>query len=326
MAEGLEFSRVTALGMKDRAFSMPNNTNIPSNVTNDFTASAFSVGNVIYLIVLITTHCIFLCFVGVMLHVFFINAQFKETSRYVLFIHMVLNDTLHLLLSFLLYVAFTYNVYMPVPACYLLLALGTSSFRISPYSLAAMCLERYVAVCFPLRHLQLCTLKRSFVAIAVLWMVSLIYYLADFVELYSAVDKKFFSLNVLCKRVSLTRTLEQGTIVLCEMVISLPLVGLIITYTYVRVALVARKISSSKSSAMKAGKTIMLHLFQLILYLTAFTGYLTESLLKDKTYISIINYFLFTCFPRFLSLLIYGLRDEAFRKYMFKLCFTGAQR
>ncbi|KAM9319781.1 odorant receptor 131-2-like [Gastrophryne carolinensis] len=304
---------------------MANNTSIPANGTD--TSMEKTIVVMTSFIILVIAHSLFFYFVGIILWVFFSNSSIKEISRYVLFIHMILNDTLHLLVALFLFISTAYSFYIPVPLCYIILTLSISSFRISPYSLAAMSMERYIAVCYPLRHAQLCTIKMTTTTIAALWAVSLIYNIADLITLCSFVDKKFFSLNVICGRKSLTRTQEQGTISLCEIIISFSSVGLIILYTYVRVAWVARKISSTKSSAIKAGKTIMLHMFQLILYMMSFTSGLTETYLKDnKVFLNIINYLVFMCLPRFLSPLIYGLKDEVFRKYMSKLFTIGTKR
>ncbi|XP_018425199.1 PREDICTED: olfactory receptor 2AT4-like [Nanorana parkeri] len=269
------------------------------------------------LIIIVVSHCTFLYFVIIILRVFFTSANIRETARYVLFIHMILNDTLYLIMAFVLYVASVYYVYIPVPFCYIMLTISTSTFRVTPYNLAVMSLERYVAVCYPLSHSQLCSPRRSTITLALIWTVALLFNLADIVVLGSKVGKNFFSLSVICSRASMTRTTEQGTITLCSLSMSFSAVGLIILYTYIQVVLVARKIGSGKSSAFKAGKTIMLHAFQLMLCMMSFTSYVIETYLRRyQAFIGIINYMLFMCLPRLLSPLIYGLRDDTFRKYM----------
>ncbi|CAJ0924417.1 unnamed protein product [Ranitomeya imitator] len=97
-------------------------------------------------------------------------------------------------------------------------------------------------------------------------------------------------------------------------------VALIIAFTYIEVMLVARKIGSGGSSAHKAGKTVMLHAFQLILCMVSFISTSTEVLLINYvSYLLITNYIILTCLPRLLSPVIYGLRDEVFRKYIKKI-------
>ncbi|XP_018425198.1 PREDICTED: olfactory receptor 2AT4-like [Nanorana parkeri] len=296
---------------------MANSTFLSTNLTNTSLDTTAAIVHMTCFIIIVLSHCTFLYFVIIILRVFFTSANIRETARYVLFIHMILNDTLYLIMAFVLYVASVYYVYIPVPFCYIMLTISTSTFRVTPYNLAVMSLERYVAVCYPLSHSQLCSPRRSTITLALIWTVALLFNLADIVVLGSKVGKNFFSLSVICSRASMTRTTEQGTITLCSLSMSFSAVGLIILYTYIQVVLVARKIGSGKSSAFKAGKTIMLHAFQLMLCMMSFTSSVTETYLRRyQAFIGIINYLLFMCLPRLLSPLIYGLRDDTFRKYM----------
>lgn len=296
---------------------MENTTFLSANLTDMSLLKTAGIVNMTCFIILVLSHCVFFYFVVVILCAFFTIAYIKEKARYVLFIHMILNDSLYLIVVFALYVAYMYYVYIPASLCYTMLTISTSTFRVTPYNLSVMSLERYVAVCFPLRHTQMCTPRSTTIALACIWAIALIFNLADIVVLGSKVGKNFFSLSVVCSRGSMTATQAQGIITLCSSTISFTAVGLIIIYTYIQVVLVARKIGSDKSSAFKAGKTIMLHAFQLILCMMSFSSFFTETYLKIyQVFLSIINYLVFMCLPRLISPLIYGLRDETLRKYM----------
>ncbi|KAM4796232.1 odorant receptor 131-2-like [Rhinophrynus dorsalis] len=265
--------------------------------------------------------CFFTFLMTVLLKVYFTSPHVKENARYILFVHMLINDTLYLVAGFFLLVSFAYLLYIPVPICYIILTLAACTFRITPYNLAAMALERYIAICYPLRHAELFTGQTANAAIVAMWTLGLIPNVADLITLASSVDKSFFSLSVLCRKETLTRTLLQNTIRSIALILTLSLVGLIILYTYIKVMLVARKIGSGTSSAFKAGKTVMLHACQLLLSMMSLLSMLTEAYLIDYIVIlSTINFVLFMCLPRFLSPLIYGVRDEVFSKYLKKLC------
>ncbi|XP_075449340.1 odorant receptor 131-2-like [Ascaphus truei] len=299
---------------------MANSTALYSNITQ---VSVYSNKNIetvrMALLILCICFCFFLYFLTLILCVYFTTAHIRENTRYVLFVHMLINDTLYLVLVITLFLGALYMVFLPVPLCYFLVSLCTTSFRVTPYNLAVMALERYVAICYPLRHAQLCTPQRSHAAIAIIWAVGFLPCVADFIALSSSVGTKFFSLNVVCSQPGLLKTSEQNTMRSITLVLSFALVGLIIVYTYIRIMLIARKFSSGKSSAFKAGKTVMLHAFQLLLCMTSFTSYLIDTYIKyylDS--LPIINFLLFTCLPRFLSPFIYGVRDEVFRKYIIK--------
>ncbi|XP_075449341.1 odorant receptor 131-2-like [Ascaphus truei] len=300
---------------------MANSTALHSNITQVSVDSNKNIESLrmAYLILLVLCFCIFLYFPTIILCVYFTTAHIRENTRYVLFVYMLINDTLYLILGFFLVVFNIYVINLPVPLCIVLVTLASISFMATPYYLAVMSLERYVAICYPLRHAQLCTTQRSHAAIAIIWAVGFSTCVADFIALSSSVETKSFSLSGICGRATWIKTQVQNTIKSIIFIFSFTMVGLIIVYTYIRIMLIARKLSSNKSSAFKAGKTVILHAFQLLLCMSAFTSHFTEIYLKDYfAFFPITNFLLFMCLPRFLSPLIYGIRDEVFRKYIIK--------
>ncbi|KAM4796231.1 odorant receptor 131-2-like [Rhinophrynus dorsalis] len=126
--------------------------------------------------------------------------------------------------------------------------------KISLYNLAVMSLERYISICYPLRH-------------------------AD-----------------------------------------LSLVSLVILYTYIKVMLVARNTDLGTLSASKAGRTVLLHAFQLLLSMGSLMSSFTVPYLNNYVpFISITTFFVFMCLLRLPNPLIYGMRDEVFSKYLRKM-------
>ncbi|XP_069828987.1 odorant receptor 131-2-like [Dendropsophus ebraccatus] len=259
---------------------------------------------------------IFIYFMVIILKVFFMTSHVRETPRHILFIHMLLNDVVYLLISFILFLCAIYFISMPVPFCHIIISFSTCSFRITPYNLAVMSLERYVAICHPLRHAELWTVRRATLAIANMWTLGMIPQLLDFIALCSSVNKSFFNVNVICDKRSLTVGASQMVLQTISSVFSFSMVGLVIAFTYVKVLLVARRMDSDKFAS-KAGKTVLLHAFQLLLSMLSFTSTLTEKEFTSRfVYLPLTNFFLFMCFPRFISPLIYGIRDEVFGKPM----------
>ncbi|XP_075053751.1 odorant receptor 131-2-like [Mixophyes fleayi] len=277
-------------------------------------------GTVLTLIVL--SFCIFLYFATIMLHVFFTDPHIRENARYVLFAHMLMNDALLLYVSVFLFTAVIYVVYIPVPICYALVCFSVCTFSITPYNLAVMSLERYFAICYPLRHTEFCTVQRSLTAIGIMWILGLFPLLLDFIAMCFSMQSHFFSLSLICLWPAFAMNQVQSILRTFTVISSFTMVALVILYTYVKVMLVARKIGSDKS-AFRAQRTVLLHAFQLVLCMTSFTSTFTEAYLKKYFFfIHITNFFLFMCIPRFISPLIYGVRDEAFRKYMRKMNFS----
>eukprot|EP00079_Xenopus_tropicalis_P013663 XP_002942569.2 PREDICTED: olfactory receptor 2M3-like [Xenopus tropicalis] len=298
------------------ATSQSNNTTLGSGAGNK-TAETVRMA---FLCLIVVCFLLFLCLVTVILYVFFTNAQVRESARHVLFTHMLVNDSLYLAAGLCLLVASLYVVSMPVPLCYIVITVVTSTFWVTPYNLAVMSLERYVAICHPLRHAEICSGHRSGAALGAIWALGLTPNIADIIALSRSADKAFYSLRVICTKEILILNITQKSIRSYSLIISLSLVASAIIYTYIKVMLVARKVGSGRSSAIKAGKTVLLHGVQLLLSLMSLISLYTEiSLGEYVVLLAISNFLFFTCLPRFLSPLIYGLRDEVLSRYLKRL-------
>ncbi|XP_075190117.1 odorant receptor 131-2-like [Anomaloglossus baeobatrachus] len=267
---------------------------------------------------------VFLCFGSIILYVFFTSPHIQENARYVLFIHMLLNDTLMLFVITFLSVMAYQSILIPMPICYAFFTCAASAFRVTSYNLAIMSLERYFAICHPLRHAELCNVHMSFWAIGVMWILGLTPQFLDFIVLCYSMPKGFFSISLKCRSANFTFNSFQGIIRSVAENSTMVLVALVILYTYVRVMVVARKIGSGKSSAFKAEKTVLLHALQLGLSMMSFTSAFTNVYFtKYFFFLPITNHFFFLHIPRIISPLIYGLRDEVFWKYMRKIKFCA---
>ncbi|XP_069828982.1 odorant receptor 131-2-like [Dendropsophus ebraccatus] len=267
--------------------------------------------------------CVFLYFVAIILRVFFSSPHLQENAHYVLFAHMLINDTLLISVLIFPFLVVIYVVYIPVPICYALITFSASAFKVTPYSLAVMSLERYFAICHPLRHAEVCTLQRSLLAIGVMWLLGLIPQCLDFIGLCFSMPRNFFSTSLICHWSPFAMHQFQVILRSLTYISTFSLVALVILYTYVKVMMVARKIGSGRSSVFKAERTVLLHALQLGLCMTSFTSSFAEAYLtKYFLFLPITNFVLFMCLPRFISPLIYGVRDEVFRKHMMKMNFS----
>ncbi|XP_040278442.1 odorant receptor 131-2-like [Bufo bufo] len=268
----------------------------------------------IFLIILVVL--VFTCFIIITLNVFFTTPQIQDSARYVLFVYMLMNDTFFLLLGFYFFLTVVYKLYIPVPLCYILYILSSITFRITPYNLAAMALEQYVAICHPLQHVELCTAYRAhMVFIFICSLLTIPYAVELFVMLSSMTN--IFHLYIICKQELLIVNPIQNVLRSIDLILSFTLVGTVILVTYFKIMLVARRLSSRPSPASKAGKTVMLHAFQLLLCMVSLLSQLTEYLpIKQAGIMPFINFLAFTCISRLLSPLIYGFRDETLREHM----------
>ncbi|XP_044141354.1 odorant receptor 131-2-like [Bufo gargarizans] len=300
---------------------MENLTSASQNATLMFSYKVDDFTRTVFLITTMSCFTFFFYFIVIMLKVFFTTPHIQENPRYVLFVHMLINDTLYIIFTNFMVVSFMHAVYFPMVVCFIINTLTGCSFLVTPYNLALMSLERYIAICFPLRHLQFCTPKKVKYAIAGVWIIGSSLSFANFIMAMYFAERTSYSLNVVCDRQKQKITPIQNVIRSLTNILSFTMVALIIIFTYINVMLVARRIGSGGSSALKAGKTVMLHAFQLILCMVAFISTVTEAYVKNYLYyLLVLNYVLFTCVPRFLSPLIYGVRDEVFQKHIRKYC------
>lgn len=94
-------------------------------------------------------------------------------------------------------------------------------------------------------------------------------------------------------------------------------------YTYFRIFFAANKAKSAKRESKKARNTILLHGFQLLLsMLTYIATALMQALVRwfPKQYLIVvfISYIIIYIVPRFVSPIVYGLRDKTFKQYLKK--------
>ncbi|XP_035290559.1 odorant receptor 131-2-like [Anguilla anguilla] len=256
---------------------------------------------------------------------------FRETSRYILFANMLFVDTLSLLICVFLYILAVGRLYFSGIACLVVVVSAGALMRISPLNLAMMSLERYAAICFPLRHVEIITCWRTGGAIIVMWVVGSLNSFADLLTFVMA-GSNFGSTWGFCSRNLVFPLKVYNQINTAFSVIYFLMVGVIIIYTYISITMVAKSATSDKISATKANKTVLLHLFQLGIYLASL---LHEPLLivafmyMDRISFLNVQYVLFVTlliFPRCLSPLIYGLRDQIFSPiflYNFTFSFRG---
>ncbi|XP_056415986.1 odorant receptor 131-2-like [Hyla sarda] len=299
---------------------MENSSTLQENATHALTIRSRLSESILWTFILSTIlgFSFFLCFVTLVLNVFFKTPILRENARYVLFVFLLLNDTLYLFIGFCLMVASIYLLHSPVPLCYILYAFSSSAFKVTPYNLAAMALEQYVAICHPLRHKQLCTTQRANVVFTTICFLAMIPCAAD---LYLMASSKtgMFSLYVICRQENLVFNPIQNVLRSITLIVCFTSVAIVIISTYVKIMQVAKRLSPLSSSASKAGKTVMIHAFQLLLCTSSLLSILTQEFpIAWPEFFPTIHFFFFTCVPRFLSPLIYGIRDELLSRYIKK--------
>ncbi|XP_057215705.1 odorant receptor 131-2-like [Triplophysa rosa] len=277
---------------------------------------------------------LFFIFVNcVMLFALGIKSIFFQTPRYILFGHMLINDSVLLLVTTVMYILSVFLFYITKALCSLLVFISHCTLRNAPLTLAVMSLERYVAICFPLRHCDIATPKRTSIALGIIWMLSSLTIAIDIIYAL-IVNPNHLSDITFC-------TLEKLYIAKWQMdknqgfdVLYFVSVAVVIIFTYIRIMITARSVSSDKDSCKKALKTVLLHLIQLGLCLCTFLYATIEKALymmsgnNPNLFINLryLNYLIVLILPRCLSPLIYGMRDDAlWPLFKYFLCYRSGK-
>uniref|UniRef100_A0AAY4ET89 G-protein coupled receptors family 1 profile domain-containing protein n=1 Tax=Denticeps clupeoides TaxID=299321 RepID=A0AAY4ET89_9TELE len=243
------------------------------------------------------------CINGILVLTFFKFQIFYRNPRYILYVNLIINDMIMLSVSVSLQVI-SYTVFvMNFPLCCLLLLISMSTNKNTTLNLAGMAIERYIAICKPLHHAQLCTVHRTYILLCLMWIVALIPALSDIFILLATRPRAFFSSSI------------------CYYTLYVSFVSFILIYTYVRVLYAAKAANTDKQSAQKAQKTILLHGVQLLLCILSYFSPIVNSVLSvyfpnSRTIYLFVTYILTNLLPRLLSPLIYGIRDQTFFKYI----------
>nr|XP_046241235.1 odorant receptor 131-2-like [Scatophagus argus] len=261
------------------------------------------------------------CINGAFVLTYFKSEAFQRDPRYVLYIHLVINDMIMMTFSVALQIM-SYTLSLGLgPCCTILLILVTTN-KISPLNLAGMAVERYIAVCQPLHHVHICTVRRAYALIALIWIISFIPALTDVVIVLATRPLSVFSTSVVCSPNHVYNTSYHKAQSAVVQVLLFCFVFLTVITTYLKVVCAARAASGSdKASARNARNTILLHGVQLLLCMLTFIApFLNQLLLsiwplrRNKILFTI---FLFTnVLPRLLSPLIYGIRDKKFSSHI----------
>lgn len=241
-----------------------------------------------------------------------------SNPRYILFIHLVINDMMWLFLStLLLIISYALRIFF-VPYCIILLIISIIVSHNSPLNLAGMSIECYIAVCMPLRHGQICTVKKTYILIGLIWAASALSILPDLFILLATEPLQFFHSKVRCVRDFVFRSTYSLNKRDASHIVCLVVVWLTLIYTYARIIFAAKGLTGDIK---KARNTILLHGFQVLLLMLNYVRPIFEQSLfflfpNRESQIRFASFVIVQIIPRFISPIVYGLRDQTFRKYV----------
>ncbi len=182
-------------------------------------------------------------------------------------------------------------------------------------------LERYVAVCYPLRHAAILTIRNTGIAVIVIWLFCSLNVLISFllILIFSSEVLQSLQMTEYCSKESLFLDTMSKFYEKFLTSFLFVLAGVAVCFSYIGVLIAARSASTDKASARKARNTLLLHLVQLGLSLSSTVhSPLLFSISKHTNRkmflrVRIVLYVFIIILPRCLSTLIYGLRDQTIR-------------
>lgn len=247
--------------------------------------------------------------------------------RYILFIHLVINDMIQVTLSVSLFVI-SYTIYtINVSLCCALVLLALFTTGNTPLNLACMVVECYIAICIPLRHMQICTVRRTLMLIGLIWATTMASSFPDLLVTLNTQPVDFFHSQVLCieEIVFSDPILTQKRDVIYSVL--LVVVWITIFYAYFRILFTAKAASGDTK---KARSTVILHGIQLLLCMTTYVApqlmdKLRQVLPISRSHFLFIFYIMTQVIPRSISPFIYGIRDSTFRGCLKKYLFSQSK-
>ena len=273
----------------------------------------------------------FLCVLLFMLFVYLKREMFQAEARYTLFAQTLFSDSCLLVMTDFVVITMYLGQLLPIGFCIPVVILMDVFSNVSPSIIIAMCLERYVAICMPLRHVELFSPSRTLLYIAIIWFLCFVAPFADLFIVLAFSTKDYFEELTFCYYeimfVEDWHMEMRGLYYICDCLIILS----ILLFCYTSIIVVAHRASADdKQSASKGQRTILFHLIQLILCtLEVICPYVEAHVMSVSldTYLIVrfFNFLVFTILTKILSTIIYGLRDEKLRASM-KLYITFTRK
>ncbi|XP_031430012.1 odorant receptor 131-2-like [Clupea harengus] len=254
-----------------------------------------------------------------MLLVYLRRPVLRAEARYVLFAQTLYADSIFLLLTNFGLISYYVNLLVPMWFCIPLCIVMGALAQVSPNIILFMCLERYVAVCMPLRHVNIFTPQRTILIIIIVWLLSFIRPVVDLIIFLTYIAESYFYKMTSCSYEVLLQQdwhmLMRGNVYILKLVFTV----LILCFSYGSIMLVAKRASGdNRQAASKGQRTMLLHVLQLFFCtLEAVSPFIEARILemRDINLFLIVRYFdflAFHIFSRAISPLIYGFRDEKF--------------
>ncbi|KAM4567010.1 odorant receptor 131-2-like [Odontesthes bonariensis] len=260
----------------------------------------------------------FICINLFLITTFVMKDFFYTTMRYILFAVTLFSDCLFLLITNVLLILSYFGFTIQTWLCLIIFVVSSVYTFVTPVTLTAMTLERFVAICIPLRHAELCSTRSAVYLILLIHGLSSVPCIVLLSIFFASATYSLYSQERVCSVERFILYSWQGHLRSAISQFYFLIMCIIIVFSYAEIMKVAKAASGeSKKSTWKGLRTVILHAFQLLLCLIQlWCPFIEDAVLQIDLmlYIDVryFNYITFILAPRCLSPLIYGLRDKMF--------------
>ncbi|XP_060928552.1 odorant receptor 131-2-like [Limanda limanda] len=275
---------------------------------------------------------LFLCINLLLITTFFTKEVFYTTMRYVLFAVTLMSDCLLLFLANILLILSYYRYTIKMWFCLIIIIVLSLYIFVTPVTLTAMTLERYVAICLPLRHAELCSPRSTLHSILIIHILSSLPSIVFLSIFFASSSYGSYSQGRVCTVEIFIIHRWQGHLKSAINQFYFLIMFITIVFSYVKIMRVAKAASGEdKRSTWRGLRTVGLHALQLLLcIIQLWCPFIEAAVLQINLMLFInvryFNYITFILAPRCLSPLIYGLRDEMFSHALKRLALCGLRK
>ncbi|KAI4897047.1 hypothetical protein NFI96_000338 [Prochilodus magdalenae] len=231
--------------------------------------------------------------------------RLRGHARFVLVFQLLVSASIYFALSFAFYLQADRNATVGKAWCAALVTALTTSACSILLTITAMALDRYAAICFPLRYGGVCVGVWPWLLGALTWGLAAVIPLSRYRDVYEGASNA-----QACDR----RTLRGGEV---HKIVLISVCTLLILYSYARILYEGRRLGVLNRRNRAAFRTIALHGAQLAVYiLPNFVNFVLHILmqhslllLETKERFAVIA-FAFFSLAQCIAPVVYGLRKE----------------
>uniref|UniRef100_UPI00398EC110 probable G-protein coupled receptor 148 n=1 Tax=Pristiophorus japonicus TaxID=55135 RepID=UPI00398EC110 len=238
--------------------------------------------------------------------------RLRSQARFVLLFHLLLAGLVYFGLSSTFYLLIYLGVAMSASSCLaLLLALMTSGSAIL-LTLTAMAVDRYLAICHPLKYSSQCTGRKVWLLGLLTWLVSSLIPLVLVFQQVGLETRRGRSQR--CSAANLRTDYQTKQ---TSKILLICLCTVLILYSYAKILAEGRRIGVLNRRNKRARSTILMHGAQLAVYIVpTFINFVLQLVARGgrleqgtKALFEVLN-FAFFSLAQCVSPVVYGLRKE----------------